>query len=84
MLDLHGLHVKEAVECVTAHLTDFINGRLREATLITGSGHHTLGPNKGEARLLPAIESLCVEKGLRYEYVADTKGFEGAIKVFLA
>jgi hypothetical protein len=31
-------------------------GRLSHATIVTGTGHHTLGPQKGQARLLPAIQ----------------------------
>ena len=43
ILDLHGLHVSEALEALDELLPDLINLGLKEATLITGSGHHSGG-----------------------------------------
>jgi len=30
----------------------------RNVTLVTGSGHHSSGPQRGQARLLPAVQGM--------------------------
>jgi hypothetical protein len=40
-LDLHGLHVDEATELLSAMLPDLADAGLKRAVLVTGSGHHS-------------------------------------------
>lgn len=49
--------------------------------MTVGSGHHTLGPQKGNARLLPAIQSLCDEFSFKYQEVVDRNGYAGGLKI---
>ena len=75
--------MSEARDCLLNHIPYFKEKRVPYAVVITGSGHHTLGPQKGQARLLPAIETLCEELGMVYQNVVDQQGYKGAVKVFL-
>lgn len=43
VLDLHGLHVQEAVELLDSILPALIRAKVKEATILTGSGHHSGG-----------------------------------------
>lgn len=89
-LDLHGLHVQEARECVITMLNQ-ISQKVESSslttyprvTIITGTGHHTNGPQKGVPRVLKSIEELCQEYNLSYGYIKDPKGYIGGIFVQL-
>lgn len=52
--------------------------------VVTGTGHHTLGPQQGQARVLPAVMQLCDELGLKYSQVVDKNGYTGGLKIKLA
>jgi hypothetical protein len=51
MMDLHGLHVAEAVEFLTQMLPKLADEGVDSIYLVTGSGHHSKGPD-GNARWL--------------------------------
>ncbi|CAM9092091.1 unnamed protein product [Chrysoparadoxa australica] len=82
VLDLHGLHVSEAVAILEEELVAACESGLRQCTLLTGSGHHSSGSNY-KARLLPAVEAFCLEWGLPYERVLDKAGHCGGVTVQL-
>jgi DNA-nicking Smr family endonuclease len=81
-IDLHGLHVTEAKDCFLELLPIFQKYNLKKLYLITGTGHHTKGPQAGKARLLPYIKELCeIELGLKVQEVKDVSGYSGALIV---
>lgn len=43
-MDLHGLHVSEAVEVLDAHMAALAKRGLDSVRLLTGTGHHSKGP----------------------------------------
>ncbi|KAJ8577691.1 hypothetical protein ON010_g1522 [Phytophthora cinnamomi] len=73
MMDLHGLHVAEAVEFLTQMLPKLADEGVDSIYLVTGSGHHSKGPD-GNARLLPAVERFLADEGYQYTPVADGAG----------
>ncbi|KAL3668989.1 hypothetical protein V7S43_006277 [Phytophthora oleae] len=82
MMDLHGLHVAEAVEFLTQMLPKLADEGVDSIYLVTGSGHHSKGPD-GNARLLPAVERFLGNEGYQYTPVADGAGFVGMLLVDL-
>ena len=44
-LDLHGLHIAEAVALLEDELPKLCSAGLQAVSLITGSGHHSRGSN---------------------------------------
>ncbi|KAH7484246.1 hypothetical protein KRP22_005411 [Phytophthora ramorum] len=82
MMDLHGLHVAEAVEFLTQMLPKLADEGVDSIYLVTGSGHHSKGPD-GNARLLPAVERFLGGEGYQYTPVADGAGFVGMLLVDL-
>lgn len=82
LMDLHGLHVAEAVELLAHMLPKLAGEGLDSMYLVTGSGHHSKGP-LGNARLLPAVEQFLGTEGYRYSGVADGRGFVGMLLVDL-
>ncbi|KAG7395334.1 hypothetical protein PHYBOEH_003896 [Phytophthora boehmeriae] len=82
MMDLHGLHVAEAVEFLTQMLPKLSDEGVDSIYLVTGSGHHSKGPD-GNARLLPAVERFLGAEGYQYQPVADGAGFVGMLLVDL-
>jgi len=88
VVDLHGLHCAEAEALLLEGcglLTELREKYplLKYVDLVCGSGNHTLGPQKGRARLLPAVEEAVRELGLRYSLVRDPQGFVGGLRVTL-
>jgi hypothetical protein len=91
-IDLHGLHVAEAVECLLSllpllagHFSDTrVSGRV---TIVTGSGHHSVGGRKAGTGTVPtgrvfcAVEALLTEWGLVYSPVKDPNGYVGGLSV---
>ena len=70
-MDLHGLHVAEAVETVKALLDVHREAQkasrfypYRYLTVITGRGRHSVG---GVAKIKPAIENLLRINGYEFE-----------------
>ncbi|CAH0519615.1 unnamed protein product [Peronospora belbahrii] len=82
LMDLHGLHVAEAVEFLTQMLPKLADEGVDKIYVITGSGHHSKGPN-GNVRLLPAVERFLVGEGYQFTPVADGAGFVGMLLVDL-
>ncbi|KAE8915604.1 hypothetical protein PF005_g13813 [Phytophthora fragariae] len=82
MMDLHGLHVAEAVEFLTQMLPKLADEGVDNIYLVTGSGHHSKGPD-GNARLLPVVERFLAGEGYQYTPVADGAGFVGMLLVDL-
>jgi hypothetical protein len=80
-VDLHGLHVSEAKICVEELIPYFQSSRIPSMTIVTGTGHHTLGSQQGTARVLPAIISTLASYGLTYQEVIDRNGFVGGLRV---
>lgn len=81
MLDLHGLHVAEAVELLTNMLPKLGDEGLDSIYIVTGTGHHS--KTNGNARLLPAVEQFLTAEGYQYNGVADGRGFVGMLMVDL-
>ncbi|CAI5701741.1 hypothetical protein KXD40_002929 [Peronospora effusa] len=82
MMDLHGLHVAEAVEFLIQMLPKLADEGVDEIYVVTGSGHHSKGPH-GNARLLPAVERFLAAEGYQFTPVADGAGFVGMLLVDL-
>jgi DNA-nicking Smr family endonuclease len=82
ILDLHGLHVAEAVEFLTHYLPKLAEEGLDTVHVVTGSGHHSKGP-QSNARLLPAVENFLSTEGYQFSRVADRKGHVGMLLVDL-
>ena len=80
-IDLHGLHVAEAVASLEEILPALGTGRT--VTVVTGSGHHTAGPQQGHARLLPAVQAFLDQQGYKYRLVKDDNGHVGGCRVVL-
>lgn len=76
VVDLHGLHVSEALERLPLALEKAPPGILR---IVTGTGHHTKGT--GRARLRPAVKTWLQENGYFFEEVVDANEFVGSFKV---
>ncbi|CAL9138825.1 unnamed protein product [Musa acuminata var. zebrina] len=70
LIDLHGLHVGEAIHVLHRELRAMRNtaraaGQQLHALICVGTGHHTKG-SRTPARLPVAIEQYLVEEGLRF------------------
>lgn len=76
VVDLHGLHVSEALERLPAALEKAPPGILR---ILTGTGHHTKGT--GRARLRPAVKKWLQENRYFFEEVMDANEYVGSFKV---
>lgn len=83
VLDMHGLHVAEVEECLRCLLPTLASAGLKEVRVVTGSGHHTEGPQKQVSRLLPCAERVVGEMDLQYTFIKDPKGFVGGLLVRL-
>lgn len=84
-IDLHGLHVSEAVDCVTELIPIYEKSGIKRLTIVTGTGHHTKGPQQGKARLLPYVRDLCENQlRLRVQEVRDNSGYSGGLIVTLS
>jgi hypothetical protein len=51
-------------------------------TIITGTGHHTIGGNS-ESRLLPKVQELLNYLNYTFKLVKDNKGYTGGLRVKL-
>ncbi len=83
LMDLHGLHVAEAVEFLAQMLPQLSDEGMESICLVTGSGHHSQG-STGNARLLPAVERFLITEGYQFTPVADRRGFVGMLMVDLS
>ena len=83
-IDIHGLHVAEMKTCMDEILPYFSsNARLKALKVVTGSGHHSNGPQKGEAKLLPGLVTYCAELELEYNYILDPNGIKCGVIIKL-
>ena len=76
-IDLHGLHVAEAVLAVEQYI-DVQIGKRKSVEVVTGAGNHS-DPHKGPV-LKPAILKLCEGKGWKIEKHPHN---DGSFTVFL-
>lgn len=81
LLDLHGLHVVEAVELLAHMLPKLGDEGLDSIYVVTGSGHHS--KSHGNSRLLPAVEQFLTAEGYRFNAVPDGNGYVGMLLVDL-
>ena len=74
-MDLHGLHLDEAMERVRERLKKLEAGDVASVEIITGAGHHSEG---NKARIKPAVEALLKERSstLSYEEMGGGGGFK--------
>lgn len=77
-IDLHGLHVTEALDRLPDALAQAPGATVR---VLTGAGHHSKGT--GTARLRPKVEAFLKEEGYRFELVVDRNEHVGAFVVYL-
>lgn len=77
-IDLHGLHVNEALEKVRAHLALCRQHGVERTTIITGRGLHSVD---GVAKIRPMVEQLLRENKVRV--VNEGRGNEGAFVIEL-
>ncbi|KAL0582958.1 hypothetical protein ABG067_007091 [Albugo candida] len=82
LMDLHGLHVVEAVAFLQSWLPQLAEDGLELIRIVTGAGHHSKGP-QNTARLLPAVEQFLRSEGYEYKSVVDRKGHVGMLQVNL-
>lgn len=82
-MDLHGLHVAEAIEFLTEMLPQLADEGLQTIRIVTGSGHHSAG-SSGKARLRPAVERFLNSEGYHYSEIPDQRGFIGMLLVHIA
>ncbi|XP_008792861.2 polyadenylate-binding protein-interacting protein 7-like [Phoenix dactylifera] len=70
MIDLHGLHVSEAIHILKQELSILRStarsaGQQLQVMICVGTGHHTKG-SRTPARLPVAVEQYLIEEGLHY------------------
>eukprot|EP01041_Mallomonas_annulata_P004384 gene4384-8727_t len=82
VIDLHGLFVLEARECLLEILPSLLESPLTHVNIVTGSGHHSAGSHR-RARLLPGVKQLLREEGYRFSDICDANGYTGAVRVDL-
>jgi hypothetical protein len=94
---VHGLHAAELVECLDSlipYLRNYLKpssklqgrGMLNGAAnirVITGSGHHSSGPQKGVSRLLPTAEEYCATHNMTYSMIKDPNGYPCGVSIML-
>ncbi len=74
-IDLHGLHVTEAIEYAKKHVLACRQRGMKQTVLITGRGNRS---KDGLAKLKPAVEEWLMEENLRA--MIDTPN-EGCVTV---
>lgn len=80
-MDLHGLHVSEAIEALDRGMVALAERGLHSVRVLTGSGHHSKGPTS-KARLLPAVEHFCHARGFPFRQVPDqSTGHVGVLDI---
>ncbi|OQR96894.1 hypothetical protein THRCLA_07138 [Thraustotheca clavata] len=76
MIDLHGLHVAEALELLGQLLPSV---EADSICVVTGTGHHSI-----HIRLKPAVERFLAAEGYTFAAIPDRKGHVGMLQVSLA
>ena len=64
-IDLHGLHVQEAIGFLQERLTQQKEHGLDHLVVIYGAGNHSAG---GVRKIKPEVEKLLIEKNLKFEH----------------
>ncbi|CAM9519393.1 unnamed protein product [Discosporangium mesarthrocarpum] len=83
VIDLHGLHVSEAVSVLSEQLPALTDRGLGVVSVLTGTGHHTKGGNN-KARLRPAVERFLSDWGYTFDRAFDKgTGHVGMLKISL-
>ncbi|OQS00801.1 hypothetical protein ACHHYP_02591 [Achlya hypogyna] len=72
-LDLHGLHVAEALELLAQLLPTATTDTV---CVVTGSGHHS-----HHVRLKPAVERFLAAEGYSFAQIPDRKGYVGMLQI---
>ena len=106
-IDLHGLHVAEAQECISVIVPMLEQMNVKQVHIVTGTGivfpisfyllmkclpynfnvcvfglgHHTVGPQRGVARLMPSVQSTLDGMGYRTTPVKDANGYIGGFQI---
>lgn len=70
----------EAIEFLIEMLPQLANEGLQTIRIVTGTGHHSSGP-QGKARLRPAVERFLQSEEYQYSEVPDQRGHVGMILV---
>ena len=78
-IDLHGLHVAEAIDRLPKALMSASGPSVR---ILTGTGHHTKG-SKSYARLRPAVMKWLKENSYTFRELPDSNRYVGALLVQL-
>lgn len=73
VIDLHGLHVVEAIPRLDEFFARVQEGGFRDGYVITGTGHHSSMLSGGKSRLLPAVQEHIQACGYRFENSATDK-----------
>lgn len=83
-IDLHGLHIQEAIACLDELVPALLNETvLTHVNIVTGTGHHSTGPVKGESVLFNAVKEYFLDWGHNITAIIDHKGYIGGLKVQL-
>jgi len=80
IVDLHGLHVQEALPLMQGFLDRLDTSRFTDAYIITGTGHHT-NLHLSPARLLRTVKQYFTERGYTFSEVLQSNGKGGMIRV---
>eukprot|EP00049_Salpingoeca_infusionum_P023547 m.12694 g.12694 ORF g.12694 m.12694 type:complete len:739 (-) comp5857_c0_seq1:168-2384(-) len=86
MVDLHGLHVKEALSYLEVFMEKMEETSNHECFVITGTGHHSDHKHLGQnnvARLLPTVRQYLTRYGYSFQD-ASTDGRGGMLRVQLS
>lgn len=84
LLDLHGLHVAEAIERLPWAFAEARRGGLQTLRVVFGTGHHSRGGNSAP-RLRPAVLEFLKKEGYAFDEVLDKKTkFVCGASVYLA
>lgn len=76
------MHVQEAIDCLKELIPLYQQYGHQQIRIVTGSGHHTKGPQEGKARLHPAVTALLEEDyRFRIKDIKDASGYVGGIVV---
>jgi len=78
-IDLHGLHASEVDACLRAILPQLALAGVHEASVFTGSGHHS--HNGG--RLAPVVAAVAAELDVPLREIKDARGYTGGYSISL-
>ena len=82
LMDLHGLHVAEAIEFLSEILPELASDGLTGIRIVTGTGNHTT-IHDGRSRLRPAVQRYLSDQGYEFGEIPDQRGYVGMLMVNL-